>query len=552
MDIILVIVAFMAISVLLGAALYLMTTHIFKPLISGLGNSFKYLGDSITNSVLRREKHGSKVYTYDITQTDIAAIASITEHSKNYKVRNNIPLMNFSRFINLLRSNNIHFEIRVQSCDLSNQSCSGMMELTFPSGVPMILEYTQNNSTPAFNSKGKLNYEFVGDEDINDYISTRKDGSKTIQTLWVSRLLYPASIENHSTIYKTIQKIIRESEIESVKPDFVSAKRSAQVFKVARGKFGGLQIERSYSISPEISNEVFDVSYSDFTFNYGGETVKVSPRQAIEVIAQLGMKGLSCFFYGKFGTGKTVLQNVIAAELSEMDLEDPFDILQLNAQHISKLSQMDLEDLLDQYFGDNFQTGKRLFILIDEMETIATAKGSTGHHTEASTTLLNLTDGQLSERYNCVIIGTSNASPSELDPGLFRSGRFEIQLEIAALEADKATKLAKLLSTKEGYVFQMEKFEQLLNNTNRVGNTIMSAAKTITLAEIYSCLVKESLDKTIRKILGLKTEIQVPVVVQSETVVLPPVILPTVTTEVANVAPKKHMLPKGKPSRNRR
>lgn len=540
-----------------GGLIYTAQKYVLKPLITGLSSSFKYLGDAISNSVLRREKYGSKVLNFNMTMNDNVAIATITEHTKNYKTRNNFPLVNFSRFITLLKENNIHYKWIIQSCDLDNTGCSGIMELTFHSGTPIIVEFSQNNAVSAYNKKGELKFEFTDSSvDIKDYISARKDGSKTIQTLWINRMSYPAHIENHSQVYKTIQKIVHESKLNSVASEHLGSKRATRIYKIQRSRMGSLEIASTYSISHNITEEVFNASYSDFTFNYNGEKVRVSPSKAIEIIAQLGTKGLSCFFHGTFGTGKTVLQNYMAAEFSGMNLDVEFDVLQLNAQDITRITQLDLVDLMDQYFGENYATGKRLFILIDEMETISNTKGSSGHHSEASTTLLNLTDGQLSERYNCVVIGTSNAAPSELDPALFRSGRFEIQLEIAPLEATKARQLAKLLSTTEGHVFHMEQFEKLLTTTNKVGNTLMSAANTITLAEIYSCVMPESMDLTIRRILGLHVDTIIPPTVVPPIITPAPIAAPIITPATVVTTPSSPVTKdgaiKGHPSRKRR
>lgn len=149
--------------------------------------------------------------------------------------------------------------------------------------------------------------------------------------------------------------------------------------------------------------------------------VPLKYKDALSEIGARPIKGV--LFTGRPGTGKTMLARIIAGEA-----ESAF-------YHISGPT------VLTKWFGESEETLRKIFdaaatdekgsaiIFFDEIDSVASARGSTSHEASRSVVaqLLTLMDG-FKPSTNVVVIAATNR-PDDIDPALRRPGRFDWEIE---------------------------------------------------------------------------------------------------------------------------
>jgi len=93
---------------------------------------------------------------------------------------------------------------------------------------------------------------------------------------------------------------------------------------------------------------------------------------------------------------------------------------------------------------------RNCILVIEDAEKILTSREN--EKNSAVTTLLNLTDGLLSDCLNIQIICSFNTSINKIDQALYRKGRLIAKYKFEKLAVDKANKLAENL----GYSVQFD------------------------------------------------------------------------------------------------
>lgn len=148
--------------------------------------------------------------------------------------------------------------------------------------------------------------------------------------------------------------------------------------------------------------------------------VPLKYRDALSEIGARPIKGV--LFTGPPGTGKTMLARIIAG------------VAKSAFYHISG------PEVLTKWFGESEETLRSIFtaaedeedgaiIFFDEIDSVASARGSTSHEASRSVVaqLLTLMDG-FKPNSNVIVIAATNR-PDDIDPALRRPGRFDWEIE---------------------------------------------------------------------------------------------------------------------------
>ena len=171
-------------------------------------------------------------------------------------------------------------------------------------------------------------------------------------------------------------------------------------------------------------------------------------------------KGLH-FLYGKPGTGKT---NFLRHIISKVER----DVIFIPSGMTELLSDPSIFNLLSQNTGS--------LLIIEDAEKAIISRDS--NRSDSVSTLLNISDGLMSDILKMQVICTFNTDITKLDKALLRPGRLLSKYEFKELELEKSKELALQLCI----------------------NKIIS--KPHTIAEIYNDKESELLDFSTRKVVG--------------------------------------------------
>ena len=204
-----------------------------------------------------------------------------------------------------------------------------------------------------------------------------------------------------------------ESIIKSIKDFPNSSRGSTRVSLLVKN--GGC-IDLKAMVLP-----VQDISIED---NYNDDFADVHQNILIR-LSEMNDKGL-VLLHGKPGTGKT---SYIKYLMSEIDK----DIIFLPPNMAEEITNPELISL--------FITNPNSILVIEDSENIIIDREVNGN--SAVSTLLNISDGILSDCLNIQIICSFNTDISRVDKALLRKGRLIAKYEFKELETSKAQALSR-------------------------------------------------------------------------------------------------------------
>lgn len=197
----------------------------------------------------------------------------------------------------------------------------------------------------------------------------------------------------------------------------------------------------------------------DLENNYN-EDIKLFNENLFRLLNDISIKGLH-LFYGLPGTGKTNFLRHITATVKR-------DVLFIPSGMTEILSSPSFFKQLTNHTGG--------LLIIEDAEKAITARESSDNN--AVSTLLNISDGLLSDVLKMQIICTFNTDISKLDKALLRPGRLLSKYEFKELELNKSKNLAAKLGLKR------------------------IIAKPHTIAELYNDKDAELVEFSTRKVVG--------------------------------------------------
>ena len=165
--------------------------------------------------------------------------------------------------------------------------------------------------------------------------------------------------------------------------------------------------------------------------------VPLKYRDALTEIGARPIKGV--LFTGPPGTGKTMLARIIAREAK------------------SAFYPISGPEVLTKWFGESEETLRNIFkataaeedgaiIFFDEIDSVASPRGSTSHEASRSVVaqLLTLMDG-FKPSTNVIVIAATNR-PEDIDPALRRPGRFDWEKKFSEPEEQDREKILRASS----------------------------------------------------------------------------------------------------------
>ncbi|MEX1003675.1 MAG: AAA family ATPase [Crocinitomicaceae bacterium] len=197
-----------------------------------------------------------------------------------------------------------------------------------------------------------------------------------------------------------------------------------------------------FEIKPEVID--FNIHYNDDFVEFHKKVLSLSQKDEKGII----------LLHGKPGTGKT---NYIKYLSTQIDRKFLF-ITSGMGQWIGSSD-----------FNCQLQENPNAVLIIEDAETVLGEQNN--NRKEATSNLLNLTDGILSDCFNILVICTFNTSLSKIDEALLRPGRLKAHYEFRELTADKVKHLTNGKKNQEMTIASI--FEQsektTLNQTCKIG-----------------------------------------------------------------------------------
>lgn len=129
--------------------------------------------------------------------------------------------------------------------------------------------------------------------------------------------------------------------------------------------------------------------------------------------------------HGLPGTGKTTYIKHLASKINR-------DFLFVTPGMADWIGSSDFNSLMTDKIDS--------VLVIEDAELILGHKGS--NRSSATSNLLNITDGILSDCFNVLVICTFNTALNEIDPALLRPGRLKAEYKFEELSADRVEKLS--------------------------------------------------------------------------------------------------------------
>jgi len=173
----------------------------------------------------------------------------------------------------------------------------------------------------------------------------------------------------------------------------------------------------------DITNFTIDHVETDLHLNYNDDLLTIH-ETILSRLKKDKDKGL-VLLYGVPGTGKTTYIRHLISQINKK-------VLFISPQIAEELHSPQLLDLLIN--------NQNSILVIEDAEKILTSREN--EKNSAVTTLLNLTDGLLSDCLNIQIICSFNTDISRIDSALLRKGRLIAKYDFKALETQKANSLA--------------------------------------------------------------------------------------------------------------
>lgn len=272
-----------------------------------------------------------------------------------------------------------------------------------------------------------LEYNINSDENMYIYISYAESINDSISLITNKKL--PKFINATFVIYYNHTNSVHLEELENIIQSF---NKNVTFYKNQKDhSYINLVVQennqiklKSYTIkSPEI----------DLELSYGIEFAELYP-SIVDGLAK-ETKGL-WIFHSTPGMGKTMLTRKIIAEVNELlNDDDDARIIYLPSEMVKLLEDPSFIPFISDYPGS--------ILVIEDADVALQSREQYGQIVQ---TVLNLTDGILSDCLKIKILATFNCNLDKIDTALLRKGRLQLRHEFLNVPQDRAIELAKKLN----------------------------------------------------------------------------------------------------------
>jgi integrase len=233
--------------------------------------------------------------------------------------------------------------------------------------------------------------------------------------------LFDDLIVNFDITCSYVRFFFKKTEISNVEEIITQINRFKEKKK-------GPKISLLISKGDKISTKSFEISKPKLSINNNyNDDFKEIHQTILKRLSKKGDKGL-VLLHGKPGTGKTSYVRFLITSLKK-------DVIFLPPNMATAITNPDLISILI----DNPNT----IFVIEDAENIIVDREKNG--SSPVSTLLNISDGLLSDCLNIQIICSFNTDISKVDSALMRKGRLIAKYEFKELEVEKAQALSNKL-----------------------------------------------------------------------------------------------------------
>jgi hypothetical protein len=235
---------------------------------------------------------------------------------------------------------------------------------------------------------------------------------------------YNKNIEKIFSILCVAPVFVQKFPFEDFKP-FILNKKRGRVHIFIRNPYGEYDFE---PINLEINTNI------DLQLNYGSEFLDINDT----IIDRLNTKSNGLYmFHGSPGTGKTTYIKYLANTIDKDFIYIPTSMLEYFSTDPNSLS--------------NLLRKPNSVLILEDAEKIILKREDGGNSSSVSS-LLNLSDGIMSDIMKTSIILTYNCSKHDIDEALMRKGRLQIDYEFKNLNQENAKLLANSLNYPEDFI----------------------------------------------------------------------------------------------------
>jgi hypothetical protein len=235
---------------------------------------------------------------------------------------------------------------------------------------------------------------------------------------------YNKNIEKIFSILFVAPVFVQKFPFEDFKP-FILNKKRGRVHIFIRNPYGEYDFE---PINLEVNTNI------DLQLNYGPEFLDINDT----IIDRLNTKSNGLYmFHGSPGTGKTTYIKYLANTIDKDFIYIPTSMLEYFSTDPNSLS--------------NLLRKPNSVLILEDAEKIILKREDGGNSSSVSS-LLNLSDGIMSDIMKTSIILTYNCSKHDIDEALMRKGRLQIDYEFKNLNQENAKLLANSLNYPEDFI----------------------------------------------------------------------------------------------------
>lgn len=394
-------------------------------------------------------------------------------------------------------------EVVTKSCSYSDKSCTSIIKLIDKNGNTFFIQMSWTPYNIEDDKQRPVLKYTNSAREISDFMYYDKnyDREKVVVATSVD-IIHGVGVDKEELL-----NIIEDCEVENIYyQDFV---KHTKIYRMVRDAKGNLTLKHTYQDVKMRDTEELNMMYSPVDIEFQGVTYSKGLGDAFKVAKTCIETGENIFFTGSPGTGKTTAMMQLMGELQQIPKTR---IIMVTPSIFEELKSSEAQTALFDMFGYDSEDNTINVFFIDEAETLL-RQDNEGFHSLNNTLMLQILSGDMGKQLNARMVLSFNAKPEQLNPALFRKGRYGMIFDLKPISKAQADKLvAQLKQELSDRVFDNKAYNKSLSEDSKLVNGVVYAETgTITIADVYACFVPKSKHHAIIEILREKKEIEKPI-----------------------------------------